>query len=116
MAIVPYMAQYRTATAWRYENADSPGFKNTLWVLDNGLVNYIGRSGESGWHGNFALDNESGMLRLRFDYRGRIDQMKFRFLLRRGDGIFQGYDYANRSVTITRLREYRWDEHFGRWH
>ena len=109
MAVPSAAAYSRTCTAFKYENEKHIGYNNTLWVLDESLISYSGIRGSSPWHGAYRqASGRWGGLTLQFDYDGRAECTKHVSLLRTGDDVWEGFDYAHRAIKLTRLRTFEW--------
>ena len=108
-------------TVYQYDNSESPGFSNQLWVREEpnfGLliseVMYVSKQGHTDWHGDF-IRFEPRMASLRFDYDGRQENIKQVMLVGTEGGGFTGVDYAGRKITMTKITEYVWNANTTWW-
>ena len=91
-AIFGYSEPHLTTVYQYYETCEADredceqSYTSQLWVAeDSGLVCYVRRDGNSGWHGRFR-ETGRGMATIDFQYRGNVNLLKHHMLARRLHG------------------------------
>ena len=93
-------------TAWRYDNHSLP-YSAVLWECNN-QISFQSLGYSTDWHGSWTEDKYNKLV-LKFQYEGRTNALKTTVLYRCGYGLYEGYDYRGRAITMTRLRAFMWD-------
>ena len=88
-----------------------------MWVcVDDDKVLYQSQFGDSGWHG-YCKSSECGVrLKLLFDCRGDESKLKSVRLTRGTAGMWTGYDYAARHITMTYKETQQYCSRCQAWH
>ena len=87
-------------TQYKYDNGDLSGAVATgvIWEC-NGQVKYQSAYGVTEWH--WSMEHRvDGFVELRFNCRGSGHPLRTVMLLRQTEGLYKGYDYAARHITL----------------
>ena len=68
------------------------------------------------WHGFYRRNG--GALEVTFHHRGNVEKMKRTILLETAErsGVFNGFDYCTRPITMILIHRHQWCWTCGRWH
>ena len=94
-----------TCRCYRYTNVDLDHV--AVLYECNQEVAYQSFGGCTAFHGSWQRVSDANVL-LKFDCRGRVDQLKSATLFHMGGGRFEGFDYKGRTIMLEELRTLRY--------
>ena len=85
--------------AWQYENHDLDYYRYNMLYVRGTKISFHSRDEITAYHGKFTT--RIGCIELKFSCHGDTRNMKSAILWQRGAGLFKGYDWMGRNITMT---------------